>query len=93
MIGIGGFQARQKTRRQVAVADAPLLHADRSLRRAAFFDILEKLVGQGVGQPVIATGVSLEMVVDSGTLDPVENGVDVRLPLVRGFEIAEGQKL
>jgi len=30
---------------------------------------------------------------DCGTLDPVENGVDVRLPLIRGFEIAEGQKL
>jgi hypothetical protein len=66
---------------------------DRTLGWTAFLNIMQERIGQGMSETVIPADVSLEVMVDCGTLDPVENGIDVRLPLIRGFEITERQKL
>lgn len=57
------------------------------------FDLLEIFLGQCVRQPMVQTDISLEMVVDSRPQHSIKNGIDMGLPLIRGFEIPKGQEV
>ena len=42
---------------------------------------------------MIEADIGLEMVVNCGTFDPIKNGIDMRLPLVRRFELPKGDQV
>ena len=91
--GIEIVEVEAKSGRGVDGLLEQLLDMDRAVRRTVFLDFFQECIRQGMRETVIAADVGLEVMVDCGTLDPVENGIDVRLPLVGGFEIAKRQKL
>ena len=81
------FEPSQKTSRQVAVADAPLLNKPG-------FPVPRKMLvivfGQTVGEPVVQTDIGLKVVVNTRTMHSIKNGVDMGLPLIRRLEISKG---
>ena len=76
-------QVAEKTGGQIAIAHSPFLHDPLVIFGALLaLSLGIKIIGERVRQTIVETYISLEMVVDFGTLDAIENGIYMGGPIV-----------
>ena len=87
LVGVELFEPGQEAGGEVSVADPPFLNEAGAWRRRLVLDLLEIFFRQRVSQPMVQTDIGLEMVMDFRAQHSIKNGIDMGLPLIRGFEI------
>ena len=80
-------QATKKTCGQVAIPHPPFLYIPSPIFRLLALSFIIKIICKGMRETIVQTHIGLEVVVNEGSLDSIENGIDMSLPKVGRFKI------
>ena len=82
LVEINFLKATEETTCKVSIAYSPFLDGPNSAFWFFSYRMLEEIFSEGMGQPMVEANIGLEMVMNFRPLDPIENGINMSLPLV-----------